>query len=666
MKTNPLLAQDQIDPQAQDKQAPLPDVMPLGAPQLSGQPPVTGDPAAPPAPVVGNAGPQVGAPSLPPVAPSPVQAPTQGSGLPTVVPLPAAPNQVSPTAPGAGVQTTTAQPMSPTAPGAGILTKTAPEPLSPTAPGVVPVTQQPAVLKAATPFTAATAQPDQTQRDTEQFAAYQANKDQNSGTTMFRNLYHRDPGPADQAELTRLAGMITTGNDNSQGAQLFNNFDKAVASGGVTGDQAGMSNFLAANSEGLLGDKTPQPQAGAGVTTRTPEQMQQEADLGQIQSIQRTNGGVALLNDSGDPARDAYLRKLAEDNGIPYQTTQTGAVVNPKGAPVAGNPGGFTTQTGEAWNGRTDAGGNSPAPTPPAPTNGPIPPALPLGGPTDAGNSVPSSAPAPTGGATADPKKLADLLAGLPSANAQGTGIGQQSTFGPGKDLITSQITPDAFAPASDYTAARTTASNALSKVADAPDRAKLALDAYNLLEQGGQEQFNRDQAQAVKNGVKYGRLGSGMLEQNLNDVFYNRQKNLDLLKKSLASEAAGQTLSDRQNVLRSALDTTGSLQGFDLNNANQNAQNRNELRTERGYQYGQSQDALNNRITQTELGDRLQNSQLQRLLSQLGFANNLNGADPLESLIAAQGLGGIDNGSANTAAMIQLLTQLGQKNGQN
>lgn len=204
-----------------------------------------------------------------------------------------------------------------------------------------------------------------------------------------------------------------------------------------------------------------------------------------------------------------------------------------------------------------------------------------------------------------------------PPAAAAG-GVPGTSSFGPGNNLIGTQINPT---PSGDTIAARTQLGTQLGGL-QGPDRKALALDALKT--------FDQNQADTEKLGVQdigreaaaAGRLGSGMVSTSLGDLQTQLAQKRDQEVRGLASDVAGKTLDDRLAALGGTESGLGQLSGLDTGAAD-------ALRGERGYQTGLDQTATDNAVRQFGLEegaqgqDFAQKNAIDQQLEALGFGGN-------------------------------------------
>lgn len=78
------------------------------------------------------------------------------------------------------------------------------------------------------------------------------------------------------------------------------------------------------------------------------------------------------------------------------------------------------------------------------------------------------------------------------------------------------------------------------------PDRAKLAADAYSLIQERAQPQFAQDLRAVGQKAAALGRVGSGLTTNELGDVATLHDRTLDQARRDLATQAAGQTVADK------------------------------------------------------------------------------------------------------------------------
>lgn len=116
------------------------------------------------------------------------------------------------------------------------------------------------------------------------------------------------------------------------------------------------------------------------------------------------------------------------------------------------------------------------------------------------------------------------------------------------------------FADAADTTAIRGLTADQYKSTLSSPDRAALAAENYSLLEARSQPGYEQDTRNVNQRAAAMGRRGAGLVNSELADVATTRQRDLELGRRQLAADAAGQTLSDNINKTNLGLNVT---QGF-------------------------------------------------------------------------------------------------------
>jgi len=264
---------------------------------------------------------------------------------------------------------------------------------------------------------------------------------------------------------------------------------------------------------------------------------------------------------------------------------------------------------------------------------------------------TPTALPSPTGTLTTtaqpgQPSPWGPATQPAPLPNNVG---GQQ--FGPGSNLIGTQINPvnldqylaqlnearqaaGAYTPGADTTMARDVLNQQLTGLSQMPDRGQIASDQFqNLLDQAKRDEFLGIQ-NAGRAGARLGRLGSGMVTTDIGNLEGVINQRLIEGARGLSADTAAQSLQDRINALNASGGAYNQLAGQDLIGANYglnrsaalaglagqglSAQEsgRQALVGERGYQQGLDQQALQNRIGETTLAQQLANDQLNRQLA--------------------------------------------------
>ncbi len=242
----------------------------------------------------------------------------------------------------------------------------------------------------------------------------------------------------------------------------------------------------------------------------------------------------------------------------------------------------------------------------PAPAAAPYDPKNPAG--TE--DNKPTALPKP-GAQTANPTPSLDPTGVLPQqmpapmVNHQapglpmpGGGLTDVSAFSPQSNLIGAQIAPGQT------------------------DRMGIARDYFNQFAEATNPAYEHAIRTATQHAAANGRMGSGMLTTDYGNLADNRTRNLDLMQRGLLTDATQASIGDAQN-------------------------NRHELRTERGYQNDQSQQAIQNAIQQYLTQMQIGNAQ-----SGAGAAGNPANAIMGASQDAQQGA------DSTYAALAQFLAQ--------
>lgn len=146
-----------------------------------------------------------------------------------------------------------------------------------------------------------------------------------------------------------------------------------------------------------------------------------------------------------------------------------------------------------------------------------------------------------------------------------------------------------------------------LDKVVNAPDRGQLAQDMYGVLEERANPGFQQRLRSVGQKAAALGRVKAGLTTSELGDVEAVHNRDLDLSRRQLAAEGAGQTLDDRLKQLGAARDVYGSVSaaGANYNNSLQagNQANFNNLLTLGRDIYGQESDSFGRGVGERDAG---------------------------------------------------------------
>ena len=183
---------------------------------------------------------------------------------------------------------------------------------------------------------------------------------------------------------------------------------------------------------------------------------------------------------------------------------------------------------------------------------------------------------------------------------------GPTQQFGPGSNLISTQFNPVASGRLQGIQGQVDTALGALT----GPDRGELASQAFSRIQEASAPRFQSELRDVGRRAAALGRIGSGVTTSELGDVQVTRERDLDLLRRGLATDAAGRQLDDRFRTL-------GATEGVADRLFGQERSSRGELRGERGFQTALDQQGIQNRVQQRQLEESLLQGQFGRDFSQ-------------------------------------------------
>lgn len=236
------------------------------------------------------------------------------------------------------------------------------------------------------------------------------------------------------------------------------------------------------------------------------------------------------------------------------------------------------------------------------------------------GNAAPPGAPLPVGNGIQPftqplvnlqvprPTPVPSVPAAPPPAAAPAEYSPTGLNFGPGHDLQSSVIAPNA----------------------QAPDRAAMAKSLLADFDKSTADQQREDYRDVGSRAASLGRLGMGSTAQDIQEVGRKHLTDRATLESKLAYDTSDQAIQDAANA-------------------------RNELRTERGYQTGQSQTAIDRAVQQAQLEEALRNGTFNRGmgLAELGRAGN-----PAATKLAAATAG--DQSGSDLTGILELLKRYG------
>jgi hypothetical protein len=132
------------------------------------------------------------------------------------------------------------------------------------------------------------------------------------------------------------------------------------------------------------------------------------------------------------------------------------------------------------------------------------------------------------------------------------------------------------------------------------PDRAQLALEAFNLFREQGEPGFQRSLQDVGRNAAAFGRTNAGMTTNELTDVVSQRERDLDLMRRGLINQASGLTIQDQMDRLNAGLGAGGEFQRRNL--------------ADQGFQQGLRQESRLDRNTGLDVASSNANRALQAL----------------------------------------------------
>lgn len=97
-----------------------------------------------------------------------------------------------------------------------------------------------------------------------------------------------------------------------------------------------------------------------------------------------------------------------------------------------------------------------------------------------------------------------------------------------------------------------------------APDRVKLATEAFDQIEEARRPRFEQNLRAVGQKAAALGRIGSGVTTNEIGDLALARERDLNLQRRSLATEAAGAQLADQLDQAGAVSGGLGQLSGMD------------------------------------------------------------------------------------------------------
>ena len=175
-----------------------------------------------------------------------------------------------------------------------------------------------------------------------------------------------------------------------------------------------------------------------------------------------------------------------------------------------------------------------------------------------------------------------------------------------------------------EFTAEENLRNKQISPGGEGQSRSELAQKTFDLIAEQGQTRFDADIRKVGQSAAKFGRIGSGLTTSRLGDVAERRNEFLGRAQRDLALRTASDEFGDRRS-------------------------NRNELRTERGFQDTLAQRSIENARNQRFDEDALLSSEFGRKLDINEFSLRAgSGPSGAADLLASDSLlpQGVDTGA--------------------
>lgn len=309
-------------------------------------------------------------------------------------------------------------------------------------------------------------------------------------------------------------------------------------------------------------------------------------------------------------------------------------------------------QTGAAPAGGAPPIAPAPAPTNVAPPGSPLPvgngivPQAPIGGPqpTPSGIQAVNVPPAVLKAAPDPMVNVPPIAPGAPPAATPPEYSPTGLNFGPGHDLQSSVIQPGVDPRLASASAATDAAVGAVGGV----DRRKAAQDILSQFDKSAVDSNREDYRQVGQYAGSLGRLGMGQTAQDVQEVGRKHLTDRATLETNLAAQTAAQEAQDRLDKANLTRGVEGDIYGY-------GAGNRGEQRTERGYQTGQAQTAIDRQVQQAQLEEALRSGQFSRGLS---LANAGATGNPAYAQLQAAQAG--DTSGNDLTGIMELLKKYG------
>ena len=256
------------------------------------------------------------------------------------------------------------------------------------------------------------------------------------------------------------------------------------------------------------------------------------------------------------------------------------------------------------------------------------------------------------GGGDPAPVDVPSSLRPLGPPPPGGLDRGPTQPFSPESNLIGTQINPAPFEASPEALRARELTGQNLESLSSAPSRQELAEQSFARLGESLGEARTKGIQDIGRKAAAFGRIGSGVTTTNLGDLG-ERLGTIETRERGrLAGETAGLEFGDRLARLGATQGVGGQLFNQDLGRAGFEQTLRGETRGERGFQVGEEQRGIDNRVRQRFAEEDLRNSDFGRRMQELNLTGRFgfNSVNPLELAIGnqfGQGANDLFGGSA-------------------
>jgi hypothetical protein len=179
-----------------------------------------------------------------------------------------------------------------------------------------------------------------------------------------------------------------------------------------------------------------------------------------------------------------------------------------------------------------------------------------------------------------------------------------------------SSITPQASAQATTLQGQLGSATqNMMQPVSLSTGRAAMVQSALDDFDVAGAPRLAASMQNVGRRSAALGRGGSGMTDRDIGNVQTNFNRDRLLARNDLVRDAAERDVDDRFRTVGTLSGLYGQQHGMDVGQ-------RDELRGERGYQYGLGRDAIEDDIRSQMIGDQMFGSQFNRAMAAANMGN--------------------------------------------